>query len=141
MKILVRVIALVAIVLSSFGWVTNQAVAANLTDLTWNTSLMLAEISPNQNAADAKLTTEYGQKVDLNNANVRLFRKFRGFYPNLASTIVDNAPYNKVEDVLNIPGLSNTQKARLEANIDKFTVTPTSKVYNEGDDRYNPGYY
>lgn len=93
------------------------------------------------NAFDQKLTTEFGQKVDLNNATIRAFRDFRGFYPNLASKIIQNAPYERVEDVLNIPGLSDTQKARLQANLDKFTVTEPAKELNEGDDRINPGVY
>lgn len=93
------------------------------------------------NAVDQKLTTEFGQKVDLNNANIRAFRDFRGFYPKLASEIIKNAPYDSVEDVLDIPGLSDTQKARLQANLDKFTVTPPAKELIEGDDRINPGVY
>ncbi len=93
------------------------------------------------NAVDKKLTTEFGQKVDLNNANIRAFREFRGFYPNLASKIIDNAPYDKVEDVLDIPGLSDKQQARLQANLDNFTVTEPSKELIEGDDRINPGVY
>lgn len=93
------------------------------------------------NAVDAKLTTEFGQKIDLNNSHIREFRDLRGFYPNLASKIIKNAPYNKVEEVLDIPGLSDTQKDRLQANLDKFTVTEPSKELIEGDDRINPGVY
>ncbi|RMF22178.1 MAG: photosystem II protein, partial [Cyanobacteria bacterium J083] len=40
-----------------------------------------------------------------------------------------------------IPGLTEKQKARLEANLDNFVVTPPSDVMNAGDDRYNPGVY
>ncbi|ACK68862.1 photosystem II oxygen evolving complex protein PsbU [Gloeothece citriformis PCC 7424] len=93
------------------------------------------------NAVDAKLTTEFGQKIDLNNSHIREFRDLRGFYPNLASKIIKNAPYDKVEDVLNIPGLSERQQERLQANLDKFTVTEPSKELIEGDDRINPGVY
>ncbi|MCU7244196.1 MAG: Photosystem II extrinsic protein, partial [Microcystis aeruginosa WS75] len=50
-------------------------------------------------------------------------------------------PYQEVEDVLNIPGLSATQKERLQANLEKFTVTEPSKEFIEGDDRFNPGVY
>lgn len=137
MKSLVRVLAVATLIFSCLGGMIQQASAANLTGVTLQP--MLADVY--QNPADAKLDTEYGQKVDLNNSNVRLFRQFRGFYPTLASKIVDNAPYEKVEDVLDIPGLSERQKERLQANFDNFTVTAPSKVYNEGDDRYNPGFY
>jgi photosystem II PsbU protein len=138
MKSLVRVLAVATFVLSCLAGVAQQAMAASLTNVALQPTL-IAEAY--RNPADAKLDTEFGQKVDLNNSNVRLFRQFRGFYPTLASKIVDNAPYEKVEDVLNIPGLSERQKERLQANLENFTVTAPSKVYNEGDDRYNPGFY
>nr|WP_293122579.1 photosystem II complex extrinsic protein PsbU [Moorena sp. SIO4G3] len=97
--------------------------------------------SSKSNAADRKLATEFGKKIDLNNTHVRKFRKYRGFYPNLAKKIIKNAPYDSVEDVLNIKGLKPKQKKKLQANLEKFTVTKTSEVYNAGDDRYNPGVY
>ncbi len=62
-------------------------------------------------------------------------------YPNLAAKIVQNAPYQKVEDVLELPGLSDRQKQILQANLDKLTVTDTEGAFNEGDDRYNNGIY
>lgn len=93
------------------------------------------------NPADKVLQTEYGKKIDLNNASIRMFRELRGFYPTLATKIIDNAPYENVEDVLNIPGLSETQIAKLKANLDKFAVTPPSDVFIEGDQRLNTGDY
>jgi photosystem II PsbU protein len=123
MKIVARFLIVFTLVVSCLGFfVTPDAQAA-------------------LNAVDQKLTTEFGQKVDLNNANIRAFRDFRGFYPNLASKIINNAPYDKVEDVLDIPGLSDSQKARLQANLDNFTVTEPAKELIEGDDRINPGVY
>jgi photosystem II PsbU protein len=123
MKALVRILAVVLVVLSCFSY-SGQASA--------NTSL---------NPMDVKLTTEYGKKIDLNNSDIRDFRELRGFYPNLASKIIKNAPYDQVDDVLNISGLSATQQTRLQANLDKFTVTEPSKELIEGDDRINPGVY
>ncbi len=93
------------------------------------------------NSADSKLSTEFGKKIDLNNTNVRAFRKYPGLYPAIASKVVDNAPYKTIEDVLNIPGLSEKQKETLTANLDKFTLTSTDDTFNEGGDRYNNGYY
>lgn len=43
--------------------------------------------------------------------------------------------------MLDIPGLSESQKNRLQANLNRFTVTQPSKELNEGDDRINPGVY
>ena len=122
MKTIVRLFAILVIMISSLGFISS-AVAAEL------------------NPVDAKLTTEFGQKIDLNNEDIRGFRELRGFYPNLASKIILNSPYEKVEDVLEIPGLSERQKQRLEANLDKFVVTPPISELSEGGDRLNPGLY
>ncbi|MDJ0730022.1 MAG: photosystem II complex extrinsic protein PsbU [Crocosphaera sp.] len=122
MKTIVRLFAILMILISSVGFV-GSAVAAEL------------------NPVDAKLTTEYGQKIDLNNEDVRGFRELRGFYPNLAAKIIKYAPYDSVEEVLDIPGLSERQRQRLEANLDKFVVTPPASELIEGGDRINPGLY
>lgn len=136
MKSLMRIFAVFAVMLACFGFFGQmQAQAVSLS----SSSMVVA--ASGLNAADAKLTTEYGQKIDLNNSHIRQFRDLRGFYPNLASKIIKNAPYEQVEDVLNIPGLSETQKTRLQANLDKFTVTEPAKELIEGDDRINPGIY
>ncbi len=119
---------------------SQQAMAA-----TWNNSMVLAAApvaqEPITNSADSKLGTEFGKKIDLNNTNVRAFRKYPGLYPTLARKVVDNAPYKNVEDVLNIAGLSEKQKEMLNANLDKFTLTTTDDTFTEGGDRYNNGYY
>ncbi|GCE60994.1 photosystem II complex extrinsic protein PsbU [Microcystis aeruginosa LEGE 11464] len=135
MKNLVRLLAVIALIIGSF-WGKVPAQALNLTSITLPSHPVAV-----LNAADAKLTTEFGAKIDLNNSDIRDFRDLRGFYPNLAGKIIKNAPYEEVEDVLNIPGLSATQKERLQANLEKFTVTEPSKEFIEGDDRFNPGVY
>ena len=135
MKNLVRLLAVIALIIGSF-WGKVPAQALNLTS-----SALPSRPVAVLNAADAKLTTEFGAKIDLNNSDIRDFRDLRGFYPNLAGKIIKNAPYQEVEDVLNIPGLSATQKERLQANLEKFTVTEPSKEFIEGDDRFNPGVY
>jgi photosystem II PsbU protein len=131
MKTLVRLVAVFALIIGFIGFFGQQQALA------LPSSPVLAEL----NAVDTKLTTDYGQKIDLNNSDIRDFRDLRGFYPNLAGKIIKNAPYESVEEVLDISGLSETQKNRLQANLDNFTVTPPSKEFNEGDDRFNPGVY
>ena len=84
---------------------------------------------------------QQGNKLDLNNSSVRSFSRLRGFYPNLASKIVANAPYDNVEDVLEIPDLSERQRERLEANMDEFTVGEPTTEYVHGFDRVNNGIY
>lgn len=123
-----KLICLLLIVIASWAWLGINTTA-------------LADKQELRNPADAVLGTEYGTKIDLNNANVRLFRKYRGYYPNLAAKIVNNAPYEKVEDVLEIPDLSERQKQLLSEHLEDFAVTPPADVFNEGGDRYNPGIY
>ncbi len=139
MKRLVGIIAALLLVVSSWGFAgVNQAQASDLSIFTLQSSPVLAV---RRNTADYKrLELEQG-KLDLNNSDVREFRNLRGFYPNLASKIIQNAPYDSVEDVLNIPGLSETQKSRLQANMDRFIVTEPAASMNAGGDRYNPGLY
>ncbi len=70
-----------------------------------------------------KSCPEFETKIDLNNANIIAFQDCRGFYPNLAKKIVLNSPYEKVEDVLEIPGLSERQKELLKSELANFEVT------------------
>ena len=65
---------------------------------------------------------EFGAKIDLNNANIIAFQDCRGFYPNLAKIIVQHSPYEKVEDVLEIPELSERQKELLKSQLVNFEV-------------------
>ncbi|MGL5036014.1 MAG: photosystem II complex extrinsic protein PsbU [Microcystaceae cyanobacterium] len=134
MKILSRFFILLTLLVGFLGFLA-PAQALNLP----NSTLILAQ--NRANAVDTKLTTEYGAKIDLNNSDIRDFRQLRGFYPNLASKIIKNAPYENVDDVLEIPSLSESQKSRLQASLDKFTVTEVSSELTEGDDRINPGVY
>ena len=138
MKRFARLLVVFSLCLTCFVGVSQQAMAASL-----NSSMILAA-APGEvitNSADNKLSTDFGKKIDLNNTNVRSFRKYAGLYPAIAKKVVDNAPYKTVEDVLNIPGLSEKQKETLTANLDNFTLTATDDIFNEGGDRYNNGYY
>jgi photosystem II PsbU protein len=62
-------------------------------------------------------------------------------YPTLAKMIIDQAPFDSVEDVLNMKGLTERQKQILESYLDEFTVTPVTSVLQEGDFRLNTGTY
>jgi photosystem II PsbU protein len=94
-----------------------------------------------RNKVSDKMATVYGKKLDLNNTNLNAFRDIQGMYPNLASLIVKYAPYDSVDDVLNIPGLNEQQQAVLEKNLDRFTVTEVEEALTEGNDRINNGIY
>jgi photosystem II PsbU protein len=130
-----KLISTLALVILCWGWV------GNIGQLGWSNTPVLAAETEIRNPADEVLSGEFGQKIDLNNSNVRLFRKYKGYYPGLAAKIVQNAPYEQVEDVLEIPGLSERQKELLSEHLEDFAVTPPADVFNEGDDRYNPGIY
>ncbi|RMF24454.1 MAG: photosystem II protein, partial [Cyanobacteria bacterium J083] len=96
MKRWVAAIAVALMVIGSWALMgQNQAQALDLT-YTLPSSSLLA-VSERLNAADKKLI-EIRDKIDLNNSDVRDFRRYRGFYPNLASKIIQNAPYEKPED-------------------------------------------
>lgn len=140
MKRFARLLVAVSLCLACLVGVGQPAMAAS-----WNSSVVLAAAPATgaeiRNSADNKLATEFGKKIDLNNTNVRAFRKYPGLYPTIARKVVDNAPYKDVEDVLDIPDLSDKQKEMLTANLDNFTLTSSDDLFVEGGDRYNNGYY
>ncbi len=140
MKGFVRLLTVFSLLLGCWGWLgtTQIAQAANFNSLALPQIPILAV---GQNRADAKLGTEFGKKIDLNNTNVRAFQQFPGLYPTLAKKIIQNAPYKQVEDVLDIAGLSDRQKQTLQSNFDNFAVTELEPAFNEGDDRFNNGIY
>ncbi len=141
MRSLVRRLSLLSLLvlgcLSFSGWF-QPALALGVS---WPSTPVFAAAEAAQNAVDAKLSSEFGQKIDLNNTNVMAFTKYRGLYPTLAGAIVKNAPYDSVEDVLSIPGLSDRQKSILKENMDNFTTTPVEAALVEGADRFNNGVY
>jgi photosystem II PsbU protein len=140
MKRLVGVLAALGILLSSLGWFGQPASALGLE---WNSLSMtptLAVTEP-RNRADDKLATEFGKKIDLNNTNVRAFLEYPGLYPTLARKILQNAPFERVDDVLEMPGLSDRQIDLLRANLDNFTISAPEDTFVEGGDRFNNGIY
>lgn len=79
-------------------------------------------IATQLDAVDAVGCPDFEQKIDLNNANIVAFTDCQGFYPTLATMLVRNSPYDKVEDVLKIPNLNDRQIALLKAQLKNFTV-------------------
>jgi photosystem II PsbU protein len=121
--------------LTFLGWLHP----VNAAGLNWQPVPALAVTY--RNPVDAKLGTDYGQKLDLNNASVRVFTQYKGMYPTLAGKIVQNAPYSNVKDILDIPGLSEAEKSAINSNINSFTVTEPDAALVSGGDRYNDGSY
>lgn len=125
----------VATCLSFLGW--SQPVKA--LSLQTGPTIVLADTY--RNPIDEKLETDFGQKIDVNNTNVLAFMQYKGLYPTVAGKVVQNAPYNSVEEVLQIEGLTDQQKRALQDNLGNFTVTDPDPSLVGGQDRYNPGVY
>jgi photosystem II PsbU protein len=141
MKRLVGMIMALGLVMGCLGWFgqTPSAMAANLNSVSFGAAPVVA--MKVRNVMDDKLATEFGQKIDLNNTNIRAFMDYPGLYPTLARAITKNAPFEKVEDVLSMPGLTERQKDVLQANMSNFTVSPPEAALTEGGDRFNNGIY
>ena len=145
MKRLAHLVTVFSLLIGFWGCLGNidLAQAANFDAFAVNKTPVLAIDSSRilRNRADDRLADVYGDKIDLNNTNIGAFQRYRGLYPTLARKIVFNAPYENVEDVLNIQDLTENQKKRLQANLDNFTVTKTEAIFNEGAERINNGIY
>jgi len=137
-RLLLGLVLALGMLLGSWSGVHVQPVAAAPLAQAWQSPLLAEEI---RNAVDDKLSTEYGSKLDLNNANVQAFVKYKGMYPTIAGKILKNAPYDTVDDVLNIPGLSDRERDINESHLGEFAVTPPDPALVEGADRYNNGVY
>lgn len=94
-----------------------------------------------RNSMDDKLGTDFGKKIDLNNTNVRAFAQFPGLYPTLARMILSNAPFEKIDDIFDMPDLTERQAEILKTNLDKFTISSPDSALVEGGDRFNNGIY
>lgn len=77
--------------------------------------------------------------IDVNNANVRAYTKFKGFYPTLAGMIVANGPYKSVDELFELPDLSPEQKIVLEKYKDNLTALEPTPEYEL--DKFNNGLY
>lgn len=80
-----------------------------------------------------------GNKLDLNNVNVRGFLKLPGTYPTIASKVVRHSPYEKPEEVLSIPDLTEPEKETLKKYMDRFVTLPPTGEFHL--DQVNNGQY
>lgn len=80
-----------------------------------------------------------GDKVDVNNANVRVYAKYPGMYPTLAGLIVTNGPFKSVEELYKLPGITETQKATLDKYKDILVALEPAPEYEI--DKINNGLY
>lgn len=147
MKRLFRWLSVLSLMIGCLGWLGTPTAMATpglqLTNLIHAPMVLASGIAKEdlRNKVSDKMTTSYGKQLDLNNTNMNSFRDIQGMYPTLATLIIKNAPYDSVNDVLNIPGLNEQQVATLQKNLDKFTVTEVEEALVEGNDRINNGVY
>lgn len=78
-----------------------------------------------------------GEIVDINNANIRVYLKMPGLYPNVAGKLVKNTPYKSVADIYNIPGLTGPEKDVLKKYESRFVTKEPSADFVI--DRFNNG--
>lgn len=142
MKRLASVLMVLGLVLGLTGWfgTPQPAVAADMGRVIRPASPVLGAME-RRNAVEDKLKTKFGEKIDLNNANVRTFARFPGMYPTIAGMILRNSPFDSVDDVFNMPGLTEQQVSILNTHKDSFVVTPPETAIVEGGDRFNNGIY
>ncbi|MGB3492005.1 MAG: photosystem II complex extrinsic protein PsbU [Elainellaceae cyanobacterium] len=141
MKRLAGVLAALVMTVGMLGWLgmPQAAHADGMSRLNLRISPVLAV--ERRNEVEAKLQNKFGEQIDLNNANVRAFIQFPGMYPTLAGKIVREGPFESLDDVFDMPGLSDRQKEILDRYKDRFFVTPPSSAFVEGGDRFNNGIY
>merc|ERR1719230_1766006 len=80
-----------------------------------------------------------GDKVDLNNANIRAYLKFPGMYPSIAGKVVTSGPFKSVGDVYNIPSLTGPEKDILKKYESRFLTLDVKPEYDI--DKINNGLY
>ena len=89
MRPLIRRLSLLTVLLvgclTMMSWF--QPAEAAITD---SSSSALIGAATYRNAADDKLSEEYGKKIDLNNTNIFAFTGLRGLYPTVASNVLKN---------------------------------------------------
>jgi len=78
-------------------------------------------------------------KIDINNANVRVYVKLPGMYPGAAGKICSNGPYKSVSDLYSIKGISEAEKSAIKKYESRLIVLEPSAMYVI--DRLNNGLY
>ncbi|MFS8808704.1 photosystem II complex extrinsic protein PsbU [Synechococcus sp. R55.3] len=92
-------------------------------------------------AAELPAVKHLDTPIDVNNTILRNYRQLPGFYPTLARILVKNAPYKSLEDMLQISGLTEQQKALIKANAENFVFGEYQEGANQLENRINQGYY
>merc|ERR1712023_93215 len=68
-------------------------------------------------------------QIDVNNANIRVYQKLPGMYPNVAGKIVKNAPYKSASEIATKAGLNAQESAVLSKYSSKFLFLDPKPEY------------
>merc|ERR1719230_2019888 len=77
--------------------------------------------------------------IDVNNANIRVYQKLPGMYPNAAGKIVSKAPYKSKEDMYAKAGFTPPEAAAVKKYDGKFLFLEPKPEYQI--DQINNGLY
>lgn len=67
--------------------------------------------------------------IDVNNANIRVYTRLPGMYPNIAGKIVKATPYNNVGEIASKAGLSSSEVAVLKKYESRFITLEPKPEY------------
>jgi len=68
-------------------------------------------------------------QIDVNNANIRVYQKLPGMYPNAAGKIVSNVPYKSKEDMYTKAGFSAPELAAVKKYETKYLFLEPKPEY------------
>merc|ERR1719217_1804318 len=68
-------------------------------------------------------------QIDVNNANIRVYQKLPGVYPNAAGKIVTKAPYKSKDDMYAKAGFSPAEAAAVKKYDSKFIYLEPKPEY------------
>merc|ERR1719252_280013 len=67
--------------------------------------------------------------IDVNNANIRVYQKLPGMYPNAAGKLVSKAPYKSKEDLYSKAGLTEKEKETVKKYDSNFVFLEPRPEY------------
>lgn len=60
--------------------------------------------------------------IDVNNANIRVYTRFPGMYPNIARKIVKKSPYKDINEVFEKCSFTEDEKKIVTKYLDNLTA-------------------
>merc|ERR1719326_2468712 len=67
--------------------------------------------------------------IDVNNANIRVYAKLPGMYPNVAGKLVKNAPYKSAAEVASKAGLNTVEASTFKKYESRFIFLEPKPEY------------